>query len=559
MSLPASVTLASTQHTVSDLRRPCASFAPSIWGDTFLQYASESMEVNDNVKQQAQILKEDVRMMFQASINQNIIHKLNLIDLLQRFGVSYQFHQEINQALEQIKNSFNEDDNHDSIALLFRLLRQQGNPIPSSIFNKLKNDQKKFNETLLNDIQGLCNLYEATHIRTHEDDILEEAYVFSKTRLEFLTDQVNSSLVTQINHCLKRPFGKTVPRFEARYHMTIYEQDPTHNKTLLKFAKMDYNILQSVHQKEIAHITKWWRKSNFVTKVPYARDRLVESYLWSLATSYKLECSNRRMFMGKLIAVVALLDDTYDDYGTVQELELFTKAIERWDISPFGYLPQCMKVIFDTLVELCGEIELATTESGKSSLVVPYFKQAICDLIKGYMVEAKWCHEGYIPTYDEYKVNGVLSSTIPFFITSFICLGEFATEHVFDWTFPGSNIIEAASIIGRVLDDMASHKFEQQRVHVASAVECCMKQYGISQADAYKLIHKDVEKFWKVINEEYLKLNDIPKPVLDFILNLTQMCEVSYENHQDRFTNGELLQDYVSSLLVDPMCINQHQ
>ncbi|RDY00893.1 hypothetical protein CR513_15860, partial [Mucuna pruriens] len=55
MSLPTS-TLASTQHAISDLRRPCASFAPSIWGDTFLQYASdESMNqlfyhILENVK-----------------------------------------------------------------------------------------------------------------------------------------------------------------------------------------------------------------------------------------------------------------------------------------------------------------------------------------------------------------------------------------------------------------------------------------------------------------------------------------------------------------------------
>jgi len=41
MSLPAS-TLASIQHAVSDqLKRPCVSFAPCIWGDTFLEYASQ--------------------------------------------------------------------------------------------------------------------------------------------------------------------------------------------------------------------------------------------------------------------------------------------------------------------------------------------------------------------------------------------------------------------------------------------------------------------------------------------------------------------------------------
>ncbi|TKY49012.1 terpene synthase 2 [Spatholobus suberectus] len=563
MSLPASA-IASAQDSVSDRRRPCASFAPSIWGDIFLQYASESMEVNDNVKQQAQILKEEVKTMLQSSINENIIQKLNFIDSVQRFGVSYHFEQEINQVLEQIYYSFTknntiiEDGGHHSLALLFRLLRQEGYQISSDVFNKLKNDQGNFNEALANDIQGLCILYEAAYLRTHKDDILEEACDFSKAHLQSLANQLSPSLVAQINYCLRRPLNKSVPRFEAKYHMSLYEQDSSHNETLLTFAKVDFNIIQKLHQKEIGIITKWWKKSNFETQVPYARDRLVESYLWSLAMSYKPEYSNGRMFVGKLIGVVTLLDDTYDAYGTIKELELFTEAIQRWDISPIESLPRCMKVVYDAVIELCEEIELATTESGKSSFVVPRFKQAVSNLIKGYMVEAKWLYEGYVPTYDEYKVNGILTSCFPLFITSFIGLGEFTTKDIFDWIFSDPNIIEAVSIIGRVLDDMASHEFEQQRVHVASAVECCMNQYNISQAEAYNLMHKDVEDYWKIINEECLKLNDMPKFVLDCVVNLARISEVSYESQQDKFTNGDLLKDYISSLLVDPLCIDQH-
>jgi len=80
-----------------------------------------------------------------------------------------------------------------------------------------------------------------------------------------------------------------------------------------------------------------------------------------------------------------------------------------------------------------------------------------------------------------------------------------------------------------------------------------MKQYGISQEEAYDFIHKDVEECWKVINEELLNLNDIPKIALDCVVNFACMSELSYENHQDKFTNGELLKDCVSSLLVDPV------
>ncbi|RDX68211.1 Viridiflorene synthase, partial [Mucuna pruriens] len=91
------------------------------------------------------------------------------------------------------------------------------------VFNKFKYDQGNFNETLVNDVQGLCNLYEAAHLRTHGDDILEEACDFSNTQPMSLANQVNQSLSVQINHCLRQLLNKSVLKFEARYHMTIYE------------------------------------------------------------------------------------------------------------------------------------------------------------------------------------------------------------------------------------------------------------------------------------------------------------------------------------------------
>jgi len=32
----------------------------------------------------------------------------------------------------------------------------------------------------------------------------------------------------------------------------------------------------------------------------------------------------------KVIAILSIIDDTYDSYGTIDELELFTEAIERF-------------------------------------------------------------------------------------------------------------------------------------------------------------------------------------------------------------------------------------
>jgi hypothetical protein len=72
-----------------------------------------------------------------------------------------------------------------------------------------------------------------------------------------------------------------------------------------------------------------------VTKVPYARDRVVEAYFWQLVLSYEPRNSTARKLGTKLTKCVSVLDDTYDAFATVEELELFTDAIQRFiDFNP---------------------------------------------------------------------------------------------------------------------------------------------------------------------------------------------------------------------------------
>nr|XP_029150635.1 (-)-germacrene D synthase isoform X2 [Arachis hypogaea] len=328
----------------------------------------------------------------------------------------------------------------------------------------------------------MWSLYEATQLRVHGENILEEAHNYTYTNLKSITNQLSQSLAEQTNRSLKQPLHKAVPRIGARSYMSFYEEDPSHSKFLLTFARLDFNLLQKLHQQELGNITKW-------------------------------------------------------------------------DSSCIASLPECMRVVFNAIIELFVEIESLIIDSGKSNLVLQHVKQAFSNMAHGYMVEAKWCDEGYIPTYDEYKVNGILTSVYPFLVTTFIALGEFATKEMFDWVFNVPIILKAATFICRLTNDLASHKFEQQRKHVASAVECCMEQYDISQEQAYEVINKEISNCWKDVNEAYLNSHDIPKHVLDSIVNLARISEFMYENFEDKYTNNELLKNYVATLFLDPIVI----
>jgi hypothetical protein len=123
-------------------------------------------------------------------------------------------------------------------------------------FAKFMDSKGKFKESLMDDARGMLSLYEAAHLRVHGEDILDEALVFTATHLEAVASHLSPTLATQVSHALKQPIRKGLPRLEARHYFSIYQQDTSHNKVLLTFAKLDFNLLQKLHQKELSDITR---------------------------------------------------------------------------------------------------------------------------------------------------------------------------------------------------------------------------------------------------------------------------------------------------------------
>uniref|UniRef100_A0A2N9EEM5 Terpene synthase N-terminal domain-containing protein n=1 Tax=Fagus sylvatica TaxID=28930 RepID=A0A2N9EEM5_FAGSY len=197
-----------------------------------------------------------------TSLVEKLSQKLNLIDVIQRLSVSYHFENDIEKALQQLHMTFhnpNDRENDDdlyTVALQFRLLRQQGYRISCDKFTKFKESNGNFKESLISDARGMLSLYEATHLRVHGEAILDEALVFSATHLKSMATHLSSPLAAQVSHALKQPIHIGIQRLEARRYFSIYQEDPSHNKVLLTFAKLDFNLLQKMHQKEVSNIAR---------------------------------------------------------------------------------------------------------------------------------------------------------------------------------------------------------------------------------------------------------------------------------------------------------------
>ncbi|XP_052479372.1 (+)-delta-cadinene synthase isozyme XC14 isoform X2 [Gossypium raimondii] len=538
--------------------RHLANFRPSFWGDIFLSSTSE-MEMDAGTQQEYEELKQEVRRMLVANMDKSS-QKLHIIDAVQRLGVAYHFEKEIEDALEII---YHHHCNHIEIdgddlyttAVRFRLLREHGFDVHCETFNKFKDQKGNFKESLIGDVKGMLELYEAAHLQLHGENILEEALSFTTFHLKLVETTVDYPLSTQIANALKRPLRKSLPRLIARSYISIYEAYGTQDENLMKFAKLDFKILQHLHKMEINKINRWWKGLDVATNFPFIRDRCVECYFWMLGVYFEPHYAIARTFATKVICLISILDDIYDAYGTYEELEIFTKAIQRWDTNCIDQLPDYMKLWYSETLNVYKDMEDLMSKEGKS-----YRVQVAVEAMKRqsqvYYVEAKWLHENYIPTMEEYMPIALISCGYwNLTISSFVGMEDSITKETFNWAFNDPKIVRASCTICRLMSDIVGHKVERERVHVSSAVECYMKQYGVSMQEAYDELYKQINNAWKDINEEFLKPTAAPTSALNRILNLARFIDLLYTG-EDAYTQvGESAKTSITALLIDSIPI----
>ncbi|KAF4359548.1 hypothetical protein F8388_003551 [Cannabis sativa] len=154
----------------------------------------------------------------------------------------------------------------------------------------------------------------------------------------------------------------------------------------------------------------------------------------------------------------------------ITELELLTEAVKRWDINEIDKLNSgYFQVFYKELLICYEEFEQGLTEE---TYRVHYAKEVL----------AWWLKKAErIPSFDEYLKFGLVNC-------GYLML-----------------------------------TFEKEKYEELSAVECYMKQYGVSEEETYDELNKRVFNAWKEINEDYfLKPTYVASPILDRALNLSR-------------------------------------
>jgi hypothetical protein len=123
----------------------------------------------------------------------------------------------------------------------------------SDVFARFKYQDGSF---FANDPVDLLSLYNAAHLQTHGETILDEAIVFTRKRLETILPSLEGSLAREIKCALEIPLPRRVRIYEAKYYISTYEKEATVHELVLQLAKLNSNIMQSYHQQELEIITR---------------------------------------------------------------------------------------------------------------------------------------------------------------------------------------------------------------------------------------------------------------------------------------------------------------
>eukprot|EP00253_Pinus_taeda_P029734 PITA_29734 len=238
--------------------------------------------------------------------------------------------------------------------------------------------------------------------------------------------------------------------------------------------------------------------------------------------------------------LVMVLDDIYDTFRTMDDLQLFTAAVKRWDPSATEWLPQYMKgvymVLYETVVEMVQQGEKSQgqdtinyarqAEPPRGELLssnallllllqkpLLYYSLPLLQIrfrcikyLPRVRLKLKIQH-GYLPTFEEYCKNGKVSfgyTIIQLQLTLTLDI-PLPYHNLQEIGFP-STFSSLASGILRLKSDTRGYKAEKARGEAASCISCYMKENpGLTEDVAVNHINSMVNDLIKELNWEFLK------------------------------------------------------
>ncbi|KAL6875685.1 hypothetical protein ACP4OV_013198 [Aristida adscensionis] len=471
------------------LRRPSMKVDHSMWTGYFINphpLLPCSCQPMEAIQDRHDELLQKVRCLIQEcrSNKEKLLEGMKLIDALERLGVGYHFYHDIAMYMDVLSSAKPAgDDELFTVALQFRLLRQHHYIVTCYVFKNFMGENGDFK----------LNLW-----------------------------------------------------FDANYAealLSLYEA--------AQLGKPDEDSLrgaidEEMHHEEVKSFSLWYKDLNpGKTLSGHIRERPVECYFWALGIFYEPHCAKARLTFARFVKMFSLFDDTFDSYGTMDELRRFNQAVQCWDVEGANQVGKCYGYVMSHLSEALEELDV---NAGASRAGVHRTKEAIKEASRCMLQEVAWREGGQVPALHDYlKVSAVTTFYWPLACISF--LGMDAADDIFTGAIPfPDKIIESAAVACRLMDDISGHECEKERSKCVTAVDCYVREHGVNVQQAKQALSCLVDEQWKVMNREFLADDAVPPQLLVRVMNLERLMESVYKD-VDGYTHPEQIAGHIGMLL----------
>ncbi|XWS12697.1 hypothetical protein CRYUN_Cryun37aG0112700 [Craigia yunnanensis] len=482
--------------------------------------------------------------------------KLGLANQLQRLGLAEHFTQQIEDIFTQVyrnynnKESLGKSSSGTSVAtqlhkdsLAFRLLRMHGYDIPP------------------------CT---ATDLMFPGENELEEARSFSRKVLEKVVSKgtgdndhltKSSNLERMIEHELSLPWIARLDHLEHRAWIeendmnalwagktSFHRLSSLKNEKFVQLAVADYEFRQSIYKNEMAELKSWCLKWG-LSDMGFGREKTMYCY-FAISASLSLPYdSDIRMMVAKSAILITVADDFFDMEGSLNELNILTDAVRRWDAKG---LSGHSKAIFDALDNLVKETAAKHLQQQGTDLT-SYLQKIWYETFASWLVEAKWSKSGYLPSMDEYLGTGMTSIAAHTLVLPASCLLKSSLPNFkISPAAEYETVTKLVMLIPRLLNDIQSYQKEIEDGKMNYVLLYMKENPEADLDDSIAFVRDLLEKKRKELLKHALMdgFSDLPIASKRLHLSCMKVFQMFFNSSNRYDSNTEMLQDIQKAIYI---------
>ncbi|CAJ2659138.1 unnamed protein product [Trifolium pratense] len=513
----------------------------------------------------------------------DIYARLHMIDSLERLGINHHFKDEIQSVLDETYRYWlqgAEDIFLDptTCAMAFRMLRLNGYDVSSDPFYQYSED--KFANSLkgyLKDVSAVLELYRASQVIIHPDEsVLVKQSSWTRNLLkhnsspyQLYADKLRIYVDNEVNDVLNFPHHANLERLLNRRSVEHYNADETRilkasyrsfnlaNQDILKLAVEDFNLCQSIHNKELKQLGRWIVESR-LDKLEFARQKLAYCYFSSAATLFAPELSDARISWAKNGVLTTVVDDFFDVGSSQEEQENLIQLVEKWDVDVNTVCcSEAVKIIFSALHSTICEIgEKSVERQGRN--VKDNVIKIWLDLMRSMFTEAEWLRTKATPTIDDYMQNAYISFALgPIVLPALYLVGPKLSDDVAE-NQELNYLFKTMGTCGRLLNDIQGFKRESEEGKLNAVSLHMLHGNGVvtyeDTIDKLKgVIEENRRELLRLVLKEKGSL--VPRDCKDLFWKMMKVLNLFYIK-DDGFTSNEMMYSTVNAVLKDPIILN---